>query len=116
MAINDCLIVSDVTLIPDSSIEYPLDFLPPSIRFLPWKMYDCLLALHGAFQQPHFRGDLGSGVIFGSDKNLEIPVGYRVFKLAFELIVYLQHSSILRIFFPSLGSPPRREGVRAPRF
>jgi hypothetical protein len=70
-------------------------------------MYDCFLAPHSAFQQPHFRWDLGSGVIFGSDKNLEILVGYRVFKLAFEFIVYLQHSSILRIFSPSLGSPPR---------
>src|ERR1017187_2178161 len=74
-----------------------------SMRGKSYESFSSLLRLHGPFEQLRLRGELRFGIIFGSDKNVEILIGDGVLEFTFEFVVHLQHASILGVLPPSLN-------------
>src|ERR1017187_2209113 len=70
---------------------------------IEYESFSSLLRLHGPFEQLRLRGELRFGIIFGSDKNVEILIGDGVLEFTFEFVVHLQHASILGVLPPSLN-------------
>lgn len=61
------------------------------------------LGLQIPFQQLRLRRSVNFGIIFGSDKYLEILVRHRFFEVALEFVIHPQLTSIFRSFVACLG-------------